>query len=141
MIHKDTGELITDSTMQEDRSDRTVHASAERHDDLLVTYLSLDRGDAALDERLGRPLALDATERDEVVKELRTLLTVMYLWVKLYAPSLLALYPISGILHRGSRGNHLKAFGKACNRVTVRHPDRVLWREPSKQWIVFVHQL
>ena len=130
MIHEDTCQVTTNGTIEQDGSDRRIHATGKTEDHTVVTQLCLQLCHRGVDKRSGTPLLTAATDiNHEVLQQLLTLQGVEHLGVELHGPNRLSGAGKSSVGNIGSTTDDLKIFRDRCNRITMAHPYlRVLFK-------------
>ena len=124
VVHKHTGQLVTDRTMDECSSDGGVNPSAQTEDHLFITHLLTDPL-----HRLGNvvahdPIWLGATDlQNESLKQLLPFFGVGHLGMELNRVK--ATRFVSHTRDRAGcvRGHHREAGGQFRHFIPVAHPD------------------
>ena len=123
VVHKDTGQVLADGTMQQHGGYRRIHTATQSQDNSVVAKLLLQFGHSSIYKRCGAPaLAATAYVHHEVAQHLRTVLAMKYFRMELHSPHLLAGHLVSGNRYLVRRSYNLEVVGNGCNRVSMAHP-------------------
>ena len=131
VIDEDTRQVLTNGTIQQHGSNRTVNTTRETQDDAILTQLLFQLSNGAIDKRSSTPLLLTATDIDhEILQQGLTLKGVIYFRMELNSPkgsltpalSEWRARPIGSLLHIVRRSNGFKTVGNGRNGVAMRHP-------------------
>ena len=123
VIHKYTGQLLTDGSGQKSCCHRGIHAAGQSQQYATVSYLRTNIFNRVFNKSIHLPVACAlAYLLYEVINHLRTLGSMQYLWVELDSIKLLS-FILSGC-HRAvcSVGCDFKAGCHLRNIVKVAHP-------------------
>ena len=134
VVHKDTGQVLADGTMQQHGGYRRIHTATQSQDNAVVAKLLLQFGHSSIYKRGGAPaLAATANVYHEVAQHLRTVLAVEHFRMELHTPHLLTRHLVSGNRHLVRRSYSLEVIGNGGNRVSVAHPHLAIFPYPLEK--------
>ena len=133
MIHKDTGELVSDRLGQKRRAHRAVHASAERQEDPALSHLFPDLTDRGVLVVRHAPGTAGPTYLiQEVMEHPRAVFRMADLRMKLNAVKPPYLVRDCHMGAGGGMGRQPESGRNARHIVAMAHPGDALLREPLK---------
>ena len=123
MIHKDTGQTISDCFVEQNCGNGTVHAAAECAENFLAGKRTLISGNASLDEVLKVPASAALTDiKQKVVQDLFSICCMGYFRMKLYTVQLTAFITHGGTGTLICMCNDTETTGNLGNIVGMAHP-------------------
>ena len=124
VVDENAGQVVADGLVEEHAGDGRIDAAAQAEDDLVVSDLRAQLGDGRFDEGIRGQVTLAAADpEDEVAQHPGAFGRVEHFRMELDGVGLFAGDLEGGVGDVGGRGDDLRSFREAGNRVAVGHPD------------------
>ncbi len=124
VIHKNTGDLLADSAMNEHRSHSRIHSAGKRGNNPTLTHLGADRRHCRIHVGVHGPLTgASANATHKGGEHLRTARRMGHLQMELHAVEVTDWITDRRQRRIGTAGQHPETIGHGFNPVTMTHPN------------------